>query len=117
MLPRDLISFRIPLIDGEGNSAESLTLAIRSVASLLASRVPALVCCGAGMSRAPCIVAAAMAIHRGVPASECLAEIGRLRPVDASSGLWRDVTSLLPSLRVSVGIPVSIDERLRDATR
>ena len=49
--PRDLIHVRIPLLDGPGNRAEFLTLAIRTVAALLTLRVPTLVCCGAGMSR------------------------------------------------------------------
>ena len=54
--PRDLIACRVPRVDGAGNRTERLALAVQTVATLLAAGVPTLVCCGAGMSRAPAVV-------------------------------------------------------------
>ena len=64
--PRDLVFCRFPLEDGSGNDADLLSLAITSVAHLVSRGVPTLVCCGAGMSRSPAVVAAALSIieHR-----------------------------------------------------
>jgi len=55
--PRDLISCRFPLIDGAGNRPEHLALAVRTVAALIASATPTLVCCDCGMSRSPAVAA------------------------------------------------------------
>jgi len=92
--PRELIYVRIPLLDGPGNRAESLTLATRTVAALLTLRVPTLVCCGAGMSRSPCIAAAALAMTSGEPPGEVLRRIGEHRPCDVSPSLWNEVVDL-----------------------
>jgi protein-tyrosine phosphatase len=62
--PRELVYFRFPLMDGTGNDLELLDLAIRSVASLIRKGILTLVCCGAGMSRSPAIVAAALTVHQ-----------------------------------------------------
>ena len=59
---RELIACRFPLVDGTGNRPEVLTLAVRTVASLLASGVPTLVCCGSGLSRASAVCAAALSL-------------------------------------------------------
>lgn len=98
--PRDVISLRIPIADGAGDRGDRLGLAVRSVAALLASGVPTLVCCGMGMRRAPCVAAAAMAIHLGEPAEASLARIARLRAVDISPELWAEVVS---SGRMEIG--------------
>ena len=58
--PREVILYRFPLVDGEGNDPALLRLAIESVAALIRAKLPALVCCGGGMSRSPAIVAAAV---------------------------------------------------------
>ena len=92
--PRDLIEVRIPLLDGPGNRAESLTLAIQTVASLLALRVPTLVFCGTGMSRSPCITAAALATITGESPGQALRRIGEHRPCDVSPILWNEVVEL-----------------------
>lgn len=93
--PRDLIAFRIPLFDGPGNPPEVLGLAIRLVADLLGRRIPTLVCCGAGMSRSPSILAAAMAIRLGESPETALARVLGSGPRDVSPGLWNDVLHLL----------------------
>jgi protein-tyrosine phosphatase len=96
--PRDLIFCRFPLIDGTGNQSELLSLAISTVAQLLQRHLPTLVSCGAGMSRAPAISAAALAVvHRESP-EECLERVVRQHPSDVSPGLWTEVTGVLASL-------------------
>src|SRR5262245_32724506 len=60
--PRELISVRYPLLDGTGNTSDILFLAISSVATLLKMNMATLVMCGAGMSRAPAVSAAALAL-------------------------------------------------------
>ena len=93
-VPHDLIYVRIPLLDGPGNRAESLTLAIRTVATLLTLRVPTLVCCGAGMSRSPCIAAAALAMNSGESPGQALRRIVEQRRCDVTPGLWNEVIDL-----------------------
>jgi protein-tyrosine phosphatase len=89
--PRELICCRFPLLDGTGNRAELLSLAIHTVVALLRLRVPTLVCCGAGMSRSPAIAAAAMALIGGESAEESLKKLGKIHPIDVSPGLWKEV--------------------------
>jgi len=96
---RDLIDVRIPLLDGPGNPPEFLLLAIRAVATLVEARVPTLVCCGAGMSRSPCIAALALASVLDEPPESALARVARLRPCDISPGLWNEARSVWASSR------------------
>ncbi|WP_337177855.1 dual specificity protein phosphatase [Paludisphaera sp.] len=110
LLPRELLHFRVPISDGAGNRADHLALAIRTVAELLSRRIPALVCCGAGMSRSPCIVAAALAITTGEPPEACLDTAAGRGPRDVSSSLWRDVSALVATWRSTPGR----QERARD---
>jgi len=63
-------------------------MAIQTVVSLLKSQVPALVYCGAGMSRSPAIVAAALSIVQGGSPEEKLKEIVAGHPHDVSPQLW-----------------------------
>jgi hypothetical protein len=88
--PRDLVLLRFPLLDGTSNDPEILGLAIRSVAALIRQRIPTLVCCGAGMSRSPAIVAAALALAQQAGLDECLRTVTACGPVDLSSGLWAE---------------------------
>jgi protein-tyrosine phosphatase len=64
-ITREIVYCRFPLVDGIGNPPWLLRVAIDCVASLLRSRTPTLICCGAGMSRSPCIAAGAIACVRG----------------------------------------------------
>lgn len=93
--PRELLYVRVPLADGAGNRADSLALAVRTVAELLARGVPTLVCCGAGMSRSPCIVAGALAMIGGQPPEACLGLVAGRGPCDVSLSLWREVSGLV----------------------
>lgn len=60
VLSRDITYCRIPLVDGDGNSAELLRLAVNTTAQLAQDGVPTLVACSHGMSRSPTIVAFAV---------------------------------------------------------
>jgi len=94
-IPRDLAYLRIPLVDGTGNPPWLILTAVEAVASLLRSGVPTLVFCGAGLSRSPSIVAAALAIVRGCCPDESLADICRDCAADVSPALWTDICSTL----------------------
>jgi hypothetical protein len=95
-LPRELILIRVPLTDGEGNSPESLELAIGSVERLLRSAMPTLVACSAGLSRSPLIVAAAISQVEQIPLRTVLQRIQQVRPLDVSPQLLSDIEQVQP---------------------
>src|ERR1022692_609021 len=89
--PRDLIYCRFPLVDGPGNDMKILQLAIATIANLLEKKVPTLVFCGAGLSRSPAIVAAAMAqVFRQSP-DECLKQVAEHFPADVAPAFWEEI--------------------------
>ena len=88
-------------MDGEGNDAQLLRLAVETVVHLLAGGTPTLVCCGAGMSRSPIIAAAAWSIHRNESPQETLRAITQSKPRDVSPLLWNDVIKACAILRRS----------------
>ena len=92
---RELVYLRFPLIDGEGNPERLIGLAIDGVALLVWEGVPTLVACGAGMSRTPAIVAAALGVIESEPPAVVLKRIASGGPVDVSPGLWRDVAAVI----------------------
>ena len=98
-LSRDLIYCRFPLVDGIGNPPWLLRLAIETAASLSRSNTAALISCGAGMSRSPCIAAAALSLVRGYSANESLARVLDAGPADVSPGLWLEIQAVLRSIR------------------
>ena len=71
-LPREFISYRFPLLDGADNDPELLRLAVASLTQLLERKFATLVCCQAGLSRAPGIASAAMARLTGTPFADCV---------------------------------------------
>jgi len=91
---RDMIACRFPLIDGVGNPPHVLAMAIRTVAALIAAKVPLLVCSSEGMSRAPAVVAAALSSIHCEPPEECLKRITHHHPSDVCPGFWSDVTQV-----------------------
>ena len=97
---RDLVYCRFPLVDGSGNPLWLLRAAVETAARLIQDRVPTFVFCGAGLSRSPAIVAAALALAENRPIGEGWNEVmpggGDLTP-----GLWQDLVKLLGSLRPS----------------
>ena len=92
---RELIACRFPLIDGTGNRPELLVLAVRTVAALLASEWPTLICCGSGLSRAAAVGAATLA---GVRMAR---DAGYAAVISHRSGETEDVT--IADLAVATG--------------
>lgn len=90
-LSRDLVYCRFPLIDGPDNPPALLAAAIQTTALLIREKARMMVCCGAGLSRSPAIVAAAMALVREEPTDECLNRIADMAPLDIVPALWNDV--------------------------
>lgn len=90
-LPRDVTYVRFPLVDGAGNPPELIRAAVSLVATLIESRLPVLVSCGAGMSRAPAIVAAARAQLEATTLEESLERITQGAAHDISSSFWMEV--------------------------
>ena len=88
---RELVYCRFPLIDGTGNPPWLVRAAVETVACLLRGDTPTLVVCSAGMSRSPCIAAAAIARVRGCPVVEGLALALESGVADVSPGLWAEV--------------------------
>ena len=89
--PHELMYFRFPLLDGNGNDADVLHLAISCVAILMKRGTPTLVGCGAGMSRSKAIVAAALSVVEHAELEKCLERVTHLSPADLSAGFWDDV--------------------------
>jgi protein-tyrosine phosphatase len=94
-LPHEILYCRFPLLDGGGNRAEVLSLAVRTLAALVRLRVPTLACCGAGMSRAPAVAAAALSLVAGETPEACLTALAQLHPCDVSTTLWQDLKASL----------------------
>jgi len=90
-LPRTMIYCHFPIMDGAQECEGVLAAAIQTLVSLLRNQVPVLVHCGAGMSRSPAVVAAALAIiERGNP-EEQLRQIVSGHPHDVSPQLWEAI--------------------------
>ena len=87
----DMVYCHFPLTDGPQDDPTILRVAIQTVATLLKSQVPTLVYCGAGMSRSPAIVAAALSIVQGGNPEDKLKEIVAGHPHDVSPQLWEAV--------------------------
>jgi protein-tyrosine phosphatase len=81
---RELVYLRIPIVDGGENDRRRLACAVDAVVQLVRRQVPTLVCCSAGMSRSPAVVAAALSIVHHRPPDEVLAEIAARMPHDLS---------------------------------
>ncbi len=92
--PRDIVYCRIPLVDGAGNRPEIIRAAVDLTASFIDSRVPTLVACGAGMSRSPIVVAAALAKVDGRSLEEALEAITLGVAHDVSTSLWAEVKAV-----------------------
>jgi hypothetical protein len=97
--PREMIYCRFPLVDGSGNASEILFLAMNTLKTLINKHVPTLVCCGAGMSRAPAIAAAGLSLAHEEAPERCLERIVAQHPSDVSPGLWKEVAGVLAAFR------------------
>jgi protein-tyrosine phosphatase len=94
-LTRDLVYCRFPLVDGTGNPPWLLRVAVETVAGLLHSCTPTLICCSAGMSRTPCIAAAAIARLQGCSLADALTAVTEGGPRDVSPVLWEELQAAL----------------------
>ena len=90
-LGRELIYCRFPLNDGDGNLDGLITLTVRTIAAMIRNEMRTLVACSAGMSRAPTIAAASVALLTGRNPDECLVDIISNAPNDVSPILWAHV--------------------------
>jgi protein-tyrosine phosphatase len=90
-LPRTLVFCRFPIMDGEQNSSTPLRTAIETLVLFLKRGIPTLVCCSAGMSRSPAVVAGALSVFQGGTPDDCLRQIVLGHPHDVSPQLWQDV--------------------------
>ena len=85
---------RFPLIDGTENAPWLLRAAIDTTATLLREKIPTLVCCSAGTSRAPAIAAAAL-VKLGRPSlQDALLYLAQFGHCDVSAGLLQDVVNV-----------------------
>lgn len=91
---REMISLRIPLIDGSENPPAQLQLAIHSVEQLLRKHVPTLVACSMGLSRSPLIAAAALSRLNQSSIAQELNAIASIGPVDPLPGLMNRLKCL-----------------------
>jgi protein-tyrosine phosphatase len=99
-LPRELIYCRFPLVDGPGNEARLLSLAITTLANLIEKKESVLVCCGAGLSRSPAIAAAALAMVFQEPPDDCLKQVAEHHPADVAPGFWQEIKELVERERL-----------------
>jgi hypothetical protein len=93
--PAELLYCRVPLVDCAGNRPELVYLAVGTVAALLRFHVPTFLCCGAGMSRAPTVASAALALVDDQAPEECLMRVAVCHPCMVSPHLWEEVTGLI----------------------
>lgn len=93
--PRDIVSLRFPLLDGEGNDLALLKMATRVLAGFIAAKRPTTVACSAGMSRSPGLVAAALAQTEGKSLEETILRVAETGPCDLSPGLLSDLLKLV----------------------
>jgi hypothetical protein len=97
-LTRDLMYFRFPIVDGEGNAPELLSLSIATTSMIIRNDIPLLIACSAGMSRSPAILSASLAVVRSQPPDEVLQELIQGNPHDVSPPLWVDVKTTYEKL-------------------
>ena len=101
-LPRSIVYCHFPLTDGAPDDLNVLDVAIQTVVFLLKKQIPTLVYCGAGMSRSPAVVAAALCIVQGGSPDKRLKEVVAGHPHDVSPHLWEAATVALD--RIGNGI-------------
>ena len=90
-IPRDVAYLRFPLNDGGGNDPAILCAAVDAVARFIRCGKPIVVFCSAGLSRSPCVSAAAIAKARGLDPHNALEQVVRDKPSDVSALLWQAI--------------------------
>ena len=92
-LPRDLVYLRFPLVDGDGNNSSVIQAAVDVASHFVKTEIPTVVFCSAGLSRSPCIVAAAIAKARGIDPHTSLEQVVKDPPSDISPLLWQSIVN------------------------
>ena len=87
--PHELVYFRFPLLDGNGN--DPTWFISPSLRGNLDARNANAGGCGAGMSRSPAIVAAALSMVEHAELEKCLERVTRMRPPTYRPAFWDDV--------------------------
>lgn len=91
----EIIYCRFPLLNGTDNPPWLIRAAIDTTATLLREKVPTLVTCSAGMSRAPAVAGAAL-VKLGRPnLQDALLYLAAFGHCDVSSALLNDVVNVL----------------------
>jgi hypothetical protein len=97
LFPRDVIYCRLPLVDGEGNLSAVIQAATQTTVSFVQAEIATLTGCSGGMSRSPCIAAAALALIERRDPDDMLKQIAGGGPHDVSPALWADVKAAILS--------------------
>lgn len=92
---RELVYVRYPLVDGNGNEPKLLRAALGGVVALIRQRIPTLIACGAGMSRAPAVAAVALGAMYDLLPADVLTTLGH---ADVHPVLLRDLQSFAEEL-------------------
>jgi protein-tyrosine phosphatase len=92
-----MIYCRFPLVDGAGNDPELLSLVLSTLVTLLRRRIPTLVSCSMGLSRAPALAAASLALMHHEAPEKWMAFVAEQHPSDVSTSLWAELVSFLDS--------------------
>jgi hypothetical protein len=93
----EMVYCRFPLLDGTENAPWLIRAAVEMTATLLRQKVPTLVACSSGVSRAPAIAAAAL-VRLGRPdLQEAMLYIAQFGQCDVSAGLLQDVVQVMES--------------------
>jgi hypothetical protein len=93
----EMVYCRFPLLDGTENPPWLLRAAIEMTATLLRRKVPTLVACSSGVSRAPAIAAAAL-VRLGRPnLQDALLYLAEFGQCDVSAGLLQDIVEVMES--------------------
>ena len=91
----EMVYCRFPLLDGTENPPWLLRAAIDMTATLLRQKVPTLVACSSGISRAPAIAAAAL-VRLGRPnLQDALLYLAQFGQCDVSAGLLQDLNGVM----------------------
>ena len=92
---RELVYVRYPLVDGNGNEPKLLRAALGGVVALIRQRIPTLIACGMGMSRAPAVAAVGLGVVYGLAPADVLTALGH---ADVHPVLLRDLQSFAEEL-------------------
>lgn len=90
-LGREIIYCRFPLNDGDVSNDGLIAITVRTVAAMIQNNTRTIVACSAGMSRAPTIAAASIALLTGRDPDECLLDLISNAPNDVSPILWAQI--------------------------